>query len=391
MGIVLAAASTDVRDAQAVLISTGDGTGNTTAPANDPGFANVGVVNVLSGVYVRNGWVVTANHVGEGPITLAGTSWAPIPGSKVRITNASGTGADLMAFKLQERPALPDLLVTSTAPAINESVTLVGNGYDRGSATTFSGIDGWNWGTTRSLRWGTNRIEQRTFLSDLQTQAFSITFDDLNGGPPGLHEADVINGDSGGAVFRGSGSSAELIGILFARAGYVDQPTSTSIYGNHGYAVDLHHYRADLLAIIDQPDCDDGLDDDGDGLTDYPADPGCSSPTDSDERELSLACDNALDDDGDGTIDLADGGCTDPSDTSERGALAACDNGIDDDLDTLIDYPDDPECLHPTGIAEVPEPGFPALIGIGAAVLSALRRREPTRRERARGRSEQAR
>jgi hypothetical protein len=54
--LVMVAVGFPLQNADAVLISTGDGTGNTTAPSNDPGFSNVGVVNGLSGVYVRNGW-----------------------------------------------------------------------------------------------------------------------------------------------------------------------------------------------------------------------------------------------------------------------------------------------------------------------------------------------
>jgi hypothetical protein len=378
--LVMVAVGFPLQNADAVLISTGDGTGNTTAPSNDPGFSNVGVVNGLSGVYVRNGWVLTANHVGEHPIVLDGVSWEPLVGSKVRILNADGTGADLIAFKLREKPGLPDLLLASSAPSLNDSVILVGNGFDRDSALTWSGIDGWNWANTKSIRWGTNDISEMTFVPELNTQAIGTSFDERRGGPPGLHEADVVNGDSGGAVFRGSGGSAELVGILFARSSFVDQPARTSLYGNHGYASDLYHYRASLLAIIDRPDCDDGLDDDLDGLADYPADPGCSSPTDTDEREPTLACDNGLDDDGDGLIDLADVGCSGPGDTSERGAPYACDNGVDDDLDSLVDYPNDPECLHPTGMSEVPEPGFALLIGIGGATASALTRRRDRHR-----------
>ena len=68
--LCLAAALIVPLDAAPVLIATGDGTGNTEAPAADPGFGNVGIVNSLSGVYVGNGWVLTANHVGEHPIEL---------------------------------------------------------------------------------------------------------------------------------------------------------------------------------------------------------------------------------------------------------------------------------------------------------------------------------
>jgi hypothetical protein len=50
---------------RAVLISSDDGTGNTTAPASDPGWSNVGDRGGLSAVYVGNGWVLSAGHVGE--------------------------------------------------------------------------------------------------------------------------------------------------------------------------------------------------------------------------------------------------------------------------------------------------------------------------------------
>jgi hypothetical protein len=267
---------------------------------------------------------------------------------------------------------------------VNDDVILIGHGRNRGGATSWSGLDGWSWAAGKALRWGTNEIDELLFVTQYDTQAIATSFDVLRGNTSGLHEADVVTGDSGGAVFRGSGAGAELIGILFARATFLNQTESTSIYGNKGYAVDLHHYRAELLAIIEQPDCDDGLDEDGDGLADYPDDPGCSSPTDTDEREPTLACDNGLDDDGDGTVDLADGGCTDPGDTSERGAPEACDNGLDDDLDTLIDYPDDPDCASPTHTSELPEPGFVTLMGLGGAALSALARRRSPRCSRGR-------
>ena len=60
VGAILLLALTVPLDAESVLISTGDGTGNTTPPAADPGFDNLGVVNGLSGVYVGNGWVLAS-------------------------------------------------------------------------------------------------------------------------------------------------------------------------------------------------------------------------------------------------------------------------------------------------------------------------------------------
>ena len=61
------------------------------------------------------------------------------------------------------------------------------------------------------------------------------------------------------------------------------------------------------------PQCLNEVDDDEDGLTDYPNDPGCAEPDDRDE--------------------------TDPA------TLPLCGNGADDDNDGQTDYPNDPGCV----------------------------------------------
>lgn len=68
------------------------------------------------------------------------------------------------------------------------------------------------------------------------------------------------------------------------------------------------------------PACGNKLDDDGDGVIDYPNDPGCTSATDDSERgepqSQSPACDDG--NDRDGAIDYpGDLGCTGPADTTE--------------------------------------------------------------------------
>lgn len=55
------------------------------------------------------------------------------------------------------------------------------------------------------------------------------------------------------------------------------------------------------------PACADGIDNDGDGLVDHPADPGCQLATSDNE---SPSCDDGLDNDGDGLVDYPqDPGC----------------------------------------------------------------------------------
>jgi large repetitive protein len=80
--------------------------------------------------------------------------------------------------------------------------------------------------------------------------------------------------------------------------------------------------------------CNNGTDDDNDGFTDYPYDPGCTSIADVDEIDscdpvnnpgACPACANGTDDDGDGLADALDPGCTSAADTSE---LNECSPGL---------------------------------------------------------------
>jgi hypothetical protein len=94
----------------------------------------------------------------------------------------------------------------------------------------------------------------------------------------------------------------------------------------------------------DPKQCSDTIDNDGDGKIDYPADPGCNDPTDNDETDPVYQCDNGIDDDMDGKIDYpADPGCQSATDNDERNP-PECMDSIDDDGDGKIDYPNDPGC-----------------------------------------------
>lgn len=98
--------------------------------------------------------------------------------------------------------------------------------------------------------------------------------------------------------------------------------------------------------------CSDGIDNDGDGQTDFPDDLGCSDANDSTEDSSAApACDDDRDNDGDGKTDYpADPGCIAPQQEDEDDDCPAgpgcpqCANGIDDDANGSLDYPDDPGC-----------------------------------------------
>lgn len=96
-------------------------------------------------------------------------------------------------------------------------------------------------------------------------------------------------------------------------------------------------------------ECNDGLDNDGDGDIDYPNDDGCPGATGVEKPQ----CSNGIDDDGDTKIDYPDDPeCWRAQDNNEF-ANPQCDDGIDNDLDGLTDYQQDPRCFgNPNGSTE---------------------------------------
>jgi endoglucanase len=81
--------------------------------------------------------------------------------------------------------------------------------------------------------------------------------------------------------------------------------------------------KVDLLLTLwrKKSVCSDGLDNDNDGLVDYPNDPGCLSVLDGDETNVPApvtACNDGIDNDNDGFIDLIDAGCSSAIDNSEQ-------------------------------------------------------------------------
>jgi len=97
------------------------------------------------------------------------------------------------------------------------------------------------------------------------------------------------------------------------------------------------------VTVTDVTDCNDGVDNDGDGEIDT-GDSGCTSEDDNSELNPAIDCDDGDDNDGDGDSDSDDNGCTDNEDPSELDPTIECDDGTDNDADTFIDFPDDPQC-----------------------------------------------
>jgi len=248
--------------ASAVVIVTGDGTGNTSAPADDPGWAAVGEAGGLTGVYLGNGWVLTANHVGEQAIRFAGVTYQPIAGSKHQFTTDASNTADLAVYQIDGDPPVPGVALAATPPTLGLEVTLIGQGWNREpTLTTWSGsfaetppgptvYTGYKRATGRALRWGRDVVSE-TGLSIAtgpnETRAFRTRFDD--DGAAVADEAHAVQGDSGGAVFAKRNGSWELVGILWARELYAGQDVDTAVFGNRSDIVDVSFYRDQILDL----------------------------------------------------------------------------------------------------------------------------------------------
>jgi len=233
--------------ARAVILSGSDGTQNTTAPADNPYWNNIGSLNQATVVYLGNSWVITAAHVGYGIVVLGGTTYYPVAGSNVQLSNTDSSPADLVIFKLNSPPALPSVPLATQTSGTETSLEMIGNGGIRNTGTSFWIVSGTTWTTTVSsrnanfagyvytpgaalLRWGTNnRSSPVQFQSDglYNIEGYSTTFSGS------LNAAQGVLGDSGGPVFAKVGAGMVLAGEILAISSFEGQPSNTVVYGTH--------------------------------------------------------------------------------------------------------------------------------------------------------------
>ena len=237
----------------ALVIEPDAGGASTRAPAHVPGWANVGLRAGMTAVYLGNGWVITARHVGAGDVVLGGVTHHGRVESAVQLGAGGETPLpDLIVFRIEPRPALPPLSIRPTPPDVGDRVVMIGAGRERGARTVWHGKSGWLWGPNAGLRWGTNRVfaaRIEVSAAGFVTRAFAMRFDP---GETRLETQGAV-GDSGGAAFIEREGRFELAGILIAVAGFPGQPPETALYGNLTTAADLSVYRHTLAALLGAP------------------------------------------------------------------------------------------------------------------------------------------
>ena len=226
---------------------------NSTTNTSDPGggvpWANVGSVNGGSGTYLGNGWVLTAAHVGAGPIAFDSGAFQP-DGRVIRLSNPDTSLADMLLYHLVLTPGLTGSVVSSSTPAIGSLVDLVGYGRIRGSAeqsfsTEYGPKSGFYWSPNGTKSYGRNLIQTgvttRTLLGVGSFRGFILDFT-----PP---DAQVATGDSGGAVFYKNSATWELAGMIEALASFV-YPLPASVYGDESWIMDLPTYKSQIDALV---------------------------------------------------------------------------------------------------------------------------------------------
>ena len=147
-------------------------------------------------------------------------------------------------------------------------------------------------------------IVASTTSSDAQS-SFSSEGAEIDVAAPGSAILSTTSGTTGYGSYDGTSmaaphvaGTAALLKALNPTWGFADidgRLKSTAVdLGPAGFDQDFGYGRISASAATaggtTNPACSDGTDNDGDGLTDYPNDPGCASSTDTDEYNAPAGC-----------------------------------------------------------------------------------------------------
>ncbi len=208
-----------------------------------PYWSHVGQIDRSTGIYLGNGYVMTAAHVSVGHFRMHdGRVYLAIPESAQYFRNRSGTTADLLLFRIRYRESDPiakleSIPLTTMPPRKGTRLLLIGGGAG-GDARGRE----YAWSDDYRVRWGFNSIEE-IYASpmpteDFQSYGFATRFERR------ANDCQAAPGDSGGGAFHFHPVRRrwELAGVIVA----VDSQFGAACYGNQTYIADPALFRREL-------------------------------------------------------------------------------------------------------------------------------------------------
>jgi thermitase len=294
---------------------------------NATGVAGVAYTSQLVPVQVLG-----ANGSGSYASIAAGIDWAVASGARVINMSLSGTSPSATLCDAVSRAVASGVVVVAAAG--NNSTSSAAYPAACPGAVGVSATDSGDRLASYSNYGSTNNVFVAAPGSSILSTSMQGGYATLSGtsmaAPHVAGLAALLLGQSPGRsaadVKRILASSSEKIGSVYLYGGDPFATCGGCTWSTQfGYGLINVGKALGQTAPPPSTQCSDGVDNDGDGLVDYPADPGCSSTTDNDETNAppppSTQCSDGVDNDGDGLVDYpADPGCSSTTDNDETNA-----------------------------------------------------------------------
>ncbi len=212
-------------------------------------------VNNASGVYLGNGYLITANHVNVPADALINGNLFQIDPA---YTPVQIDGADIKLLHILGNPGLAPLpLIDPGDNEFSKACAIIGWGVGPGAAIP---DEGFNWGddSTRAQRWGTNTT-LGSYLNSGGTLYLQTAFNFNSGND----EAAVTLGDSGSALFANFGGTWKLTGITvgadsnspsMSRYDQLGLPGHVGDVADNNYFIPISQHRASIQGSAPLPE-----------------------------------------------------------------------------------------------------------------------------------------
>jgi hypothetical protein len=196
---------------------------------------------VGSGVYLGNGWVLTAAHIGVGNFYLSGTYYYPVVGSvqSFTVSGKPNEPVDLCLFQISAPPNLPALTISQSLPNTGSPVAMLGTGGNSG------------------LTWGYDNVTATNVRPDPPVVINNTTYYSTNfvADMTGSNTSILVTGDSGGGdfVYNTSTQKWELTGINEFSGTYSDGTQTSGFVQLNQYESTITYDMAHPNVPVDTP------------------------------------------------------------------------------------------------------------------------------------------